>query len=64
MGDIINITALHWRIGSRESYKVINNELDESLFLEDEKLIEGKILIKLFAENIYYIIFAELQAYP
>lgn len=60
----IDMTALSWRLGSGESYKVVNNELSENLFLEDEKLIEGKLLKKLLENNPYYVIFADLQAHP
>ncbi|TWT06350.1 DUF2691 family protein [Planococcus sp. CPCC 101016] len=60
----IDMTALSWRLGSGESYKVVNNELSENLFLEDEKLIEGKLLKKLLENNPYYVIVADLQAHP
>ncbi len=40
LGDILNpidISSFSWRIGDRESYKIINNELCEALFPEDKK---------------------------
>lgn len=67
LGDVlksIDITAFSWRIGSRESYKIINNELGEDLFSEDNKVMEGTALKQLLENSNYYIIFADLQAYP
>jgi hypothetical protein len=67
LGDVlkpINITAFSWRIGSRESYKIMNNELVEDLFPEDKKVIEGVALKKLLEISSYYIIFADLHTYP
>ncbi|GKU80697.1 hypothetical protein NCCP28_00930 [Niallia sp. NCCP-28] len=43
---------------------MINDEWDEELFPTDEKVIEGTALEKSAENNIYYIIFADLQAYP
>ncbi|MBM4765129.1 DUF2691 family protein [Bacillus sp. B15-48] len=67
LGDVlkpIDITAFSWRIGSGESYKIMNNELSEDLFPEDKKVMEGIALKELLENNSYYIIFADLQAYP
>ncbi|MGE7604411.1 DUF2691 family protein [Peribacillus sp. NPDC097675] len=60
----IDITVFSWRIGNGESYIIVDDELDEELFTEDKKVIEGAELKTLLENNIYYIIFADLQAYP
>lgn len=60
----IDTTVFSWRIGNSESYIVVDDELDEELFSEDKKAIEGAELKKLLENNKYYIIFADLQAYP
>ena len=59
----IDMTAFSWRLGIGESYKVGNNEFSENLYLEDEKMMEGKLLKKLLENNSYYVIFADLQAH-
>lgn len=67
LGEVLNpidTTAYSWRIGYGESYVVVNNELDEELFSEDKKEIKGVELENLLENNIYYIISANLQAYP
>lgn len=60
----IDMTAFSWRLGSGETYKVGNNEFTENLFLEDAKIVEGKLLKKLLENHSYYVIFADLQAHP
>lgn len=60
----IDTTVFSWRIGNGESYIVVDGELDEALFSEDKKAIEGTELKKLLENNKYYIVFADLQAYP
>ncbi|MGG4266651.1 DUF2691 family protein [Peribacillus simplex] len=60
----IDITVFSWRIGNGESYIVVDNELDEELFSEDKKAIGGAELKNLLENNMYYIIFSDLQAYP
>ncbi|MGZ9586697.1 DUF2691 family protein [Paenibacillus marinisediminis] len=59
----IDITAFNWRIGSGESYMVVNDQLDKELFSEDRDIIEGAELKNLLETNKYYIIFADLQAF-
>ncbi|RFU67179.1 DUF2691 family protein [Bacillus sp. V59.32b] len=67
LGDVlkpINTTEYSWRIGSGESYIVVDDKLDEELFSADKKVMEDKELKNLLENNRYYIIFADLQAYP
>lgn len=59
----IDIQSFSWKIGYGESYKVINKELGEDLFSE-AKVIDGTTLKMLLENNSYYIIFADLQAFP
>lgn len=67
LGDVlkpIDVTAFSWRIGNGESYIIVNNELDKELFPGDKEVIEGVELRNLLEDNKYYVIFADLQAYP
>ncbi len=49
---------------SEESYLVARGGLDEALFPEEPSIVEGSDLKRLFKDNIYYVIFADLKAYP
>ncbi|MGP7816770.1 DUF2691 family protein [Niallia sp. 01092] len=60
----IDTTAFSWRIGNGESYTVVDDGLDKELFPVDKKVIEGAELKNLLENNKYYIIFADLQAFP
>lgn len=60
----VDITTFNWRIGDGESYKVVNNQLDEDLFSFGKEVIEGSELKNLLENNKYYSIFADLKAYP
>lgn len=66
LGDIlkpIDLPAFNWQIGSGESYKEINNEVG-SLFPEGERVMEGNAFKRTVESGDYYVIFAELQAFP
>ena len=60
----IDITTFNWCIGGGESYKVVDNQLDEGLFPVGKDIIEGVELKNLLENNEYYLIFADLKAYP
>lgn len=60
----IDITAFDWKIGSGESYKVIDGRLGEELFSSERSVIEGTELNNRINANQYYIISAELQTFP
>ncbi|WP_282021158.1 DUF2691 family protein [Planomicrobium okeanokoites] len=67
LGEIlkpIDIAAFDWQIGSGESYTVIDEQLDEELFSKERNVIEGAELKNRIEANQYYIISADLQAYP
>ncbi|MFK4426313.1 MULTISPECIES: DUF2691 family protein [Bacillus] len=60
----IDISSFNWWMGSEESYLVARGGLDEALFPEEPSIVEGSDLKRLFKDNIYYVIFADLKAYP
>ncbi|PFL24845.1 hypothetical protein COJ07_04270 [Bacillus cereus] len=60
----IDISLFDWWVGSEESYLVARGGLDEALFPEEPSIVEGADLKRLFKDNIYYVIFADLKAYP
>ncbi|HHK5535348.1 TPA: DUF2691 family protein [Bacillus mobilis] len=60
----IDITAFDWRVENKESYFVLSDGLGPELFSEDNKVMSGLELKKLIKDNIYYLIFADLKAYP
>lgn len=49
---------------NEESYFVLSDGLGSELFSEDNKVMSGLELKKLIKDNIYYLIFADLKAYP
>ncbi|MGG5791956.1 DUF2691 family protein [Bacillus nitratireducens] len=61
----IDITAFDWQVmGREEAYIIIGNELGPELFSEDNEIMEGLELKKLIKDNIYYLLFVDLKAYP
>ncbi|MEI3893293.1 MULTISPECIES: DUF2691 family protein [Bacillus] len=60
----INIASFNWRVGNEESYLIARVGLDEALFPEEPSVVEGLDLKNLVEGNIYYLIFADLKAYP
>ncbi|KPU56366.1 DUF2691 family protein [Bacillus wiedmannii] len=60
----IDISSFDWWVGSEESYLVARGGLDEALFPEEPSIVEGSDLKRLCKDNIYYVIFADLKAYP
>lgn len=60
----IDIAAFSWQVGSEESYTVTDGRVDEELFLEDKKVMTGIELKSLIQNNRYYLIFADLKAFP
>ena len=67
LGDVlqpIEINAFHWKIGIGESYKIVNDKLDGMLFPDSQESISGTELKTTLESNDYYVIFADLQAYP
>ncbi|OSY14352.1 hypothetical protein BTJ48_04786 [Bacillus mycoides] len=60
----IDITSFDWRVEKEESYFILPDGLGTELFSEDNKVMSGLELKKLIKDNIYYLIFADLKAYP
>ncbi|MGE6596380.1 DUF2691 family protein [Bacillus proteolyticus] len=60
----MQISSFDWWVGSEESYLVARGGLDDALFPEEPSVMEGLDLKKLVKDNIYYLIFADLKAYP
>ena len=60
----INITEFIWHIGSEESYLVEDDKLGELLFPEEINDMDGLFLKKFLEDNKYYLIFADIKAYP
>ncbi|AZB41779.1 DUF2691 family protein [Bacillus sp. FJAT-42376] len=58
------MTEFVWTIGHEESYIVEDNALERPLFPEEKSGMDGLLLRKLLENNMYYLIFANLQAYP
>ncbi|PFL30449.1 hypothetical protein COJ26_23495 [Bacillus thuringiensis] len=61
----IDITAFDWQaMGREEAYIIVGNELGPELFSEDNEIMAGSALKKLIKDNIYYLLFVDLKAYP
>ncbi|PQZ52792.1 MULTISPECIES: DUF2691 family protein [Bacillus] len=60
----VDITVFDWRVENEESYLVVRDGIGSELFSEDKKIMNGLELKKLIKDNIYYLIFADLKAYP
>ncbi|MGH1286074.1 DUF2691 family protein [Bacillus toyonensis] len=60
----IDITLFDWRVENEESYLVVRDGLGSELFSEDKKIMNGLEFKKIIKDNIYYLIFADLKAYP
>ncbi|MCC9023195.1 DUF2691 family protein [Bacillus nakamurai] len=57
-------SAFTWFIGNGEAYITDNGQLDEDLFPENQQVIEGIELKKKLETHHYYMIFADLKAFP
>ena len=67
LGEILepfNMTAFNWYIGGEESYFVDDDTLGEPLFPKEIYGIDGLLLKTTLEDNKYYVIFANLKAYP
>ncbi|MCR8632010.1 DUF2691 family protein [Paenibacillus radicis (ex Xue et al. 2023)] len=64
MLEPFDVTAFNWYIGDEESYFVDDNTLGESLFPEEINGMDGLLFKGIVENNKYYVIFANLKAYP
>lgn len=67
LGEIlkpIDISNFDWLIGGEESYFIVDDTLGDSLFPDMVIGMNGEELKKIINNNKYYLIFANLKAYP
>ncbi len=67
LGEIvkpIDMTDLHWRVEDAESYLVVKDQLADELFPKHLNIITGMGLKEYLEKNRYYLIFADLKAFP
>jgi len=67
LGEIlkpIDITTFNWYIGGEEAYFIENGTLGQPLFTGKIYGMDGVRLKGIIDKNEYYIIFANLKAYP
>lgn len=67
IGDVlapIDIASYDWFNGGEEAYFIENETLGAPLFPEMVCGMDGKILERIVRNNRYYVIFADLKAYP
>jgi len=67
LGEILkpfDTTKFIWRSGGVESYLLKGDELGELLFKDELNWMEGIHFKELIEDNNYYLIFADLKAYP
>ncbi|QKE75681.1 DUF2691 family protein [Arthrobacter citreus] len=60
----VNIKDFNWFIIGEESYLVVDGDLDKPLFPEYIQVINGPELDDKLKKNEYYLIFADLKAFP
>ncbi|MGG5737833.1 MULTISPECIES: DUF2691 family protein [Bacillus cereus group] len=61
----IDIITFDWQaVGREEAYIIVGNGLGPELFSEDNEIMEGSELKKQIKDNIYYLLFVDLKAYP
>ncbi|MGC7950660.1 DUF2691 family protein, partial [Bacillus sp. II_CA] len=53
----------HWSIGPGESYKIENGTLGANLF-PDDTILNGLSFLNCISVDEYYVIFADLKAFP
>ena len=58
------ISAYTWFIGDGEAYTDFKEDTDTDLFPQNQRIIEGHELRQRLEGNSYYMIFAELKAFP
>ncbi|WP_434751538.1 DUF2691 family protein [Paenibacillus amylolyticus] len=67
LGEIlkpIKIADYDWFVGGEESYFVVEDTLGDSLFPDRVMGMAGEELRQIIEDNKYYLIFANLKAYP
>lgn len=59
-----DIAAYHWYIGGEEAYFLENGSLGNPLFPREVYGMDGMHLKGMLEDHVYYVIFANLKAYP
>lgn len=59
-----DMTAFNWYIGGEEPYFVNDGALGETIFPSEVNEMDGVILKGILEKKEYYVIFANLKAYP
>ncbi|MDO6654339.1 DUF2691 family protein [Anaerobacillus sp. 1_MG-2023] len=60
----IDVSAFNWLVKDEEAYYVVDGELGEPLFNHKTLHLEGQLLQKKIEEQLSYVIFANLKAFP
>ncbi|MCA1032879.1 DUF2691 family protein [Bacillus timonensis] len=60
----IDITTFNWLNQNEEAYIITDGQFDKALFSEVENDMDGSLLDKRIKDNQYYVIFADLKAFP
>lgn len=60
----IDVSAFNWLVKNEEAYYVVGGELGEPLFNHKILHLGGQLLQKKIEEQMSYVIFAALKAYP
>ncbi|MFC0186739.1 DUF2691 family protein [Fictibacillus aquaticus] len=60
----IDITKFNWHNTNEEAHIVIKRQLDKELFPETTNIMDGSALQNRITNNKYYVIFADLKAFP
>ncbi|MEH7349380.1 DUF2691 family protein [Gottfriedia acidiceleris] len=60
----MNFKDFNWFIIGEESYLVVDEDLDQPLFPDNIQVINGPELEDKLKNNEYYLIFADLKAFP
>nr|WP_237562757.1 DUF2691 family protein [Bacillus velezensis] len=58
------ISSYTWFIGDGEAYTEFKEDTDTDLFPQNQRIIQGQELRQRLEGNPYYMIFAELKAFP
>ncbi|MBP3951841.1 DUF2691 family protein [Bacillus suaedae] len=60
----IELSTYNWLNQNEEAYIIKDGHLDEELFPGIEEVIDGSLLENRIKNNQYYVIFADLKAFP
>lgn len=67
LGELLepfDTAACHWYNGGEEAYFIQNGKLEKPLFQGEICGMDGALLKEIIDNNEYYVMFADLKAYP